>query len=160
MIVTLAASGAVAVAVAAAPRSATPSGVGAVKLGKTYTALRAGGHLGKLRPGCELAGPGTRSASLRAPLRGSVDLTRRAPRKVATIVIRGGAAARGVRIGSTSAAIRRAFPAARFDHSTDATFAITLVRVPRQGGGRIEFAVDTTTKRVTLIGIPRIPFCE
>jgi len=32
--------------------------------------------------------------------------------------------------------------------------------VPRSGGGRIEFAVDVTTKKVTLMGVPRIPLCE
>lgn len=138
----------------------TPAGVGAVKLGKTYTALRAAGWLGKVRPGCELAGPNTRSAPLRAPLRGSVDLTLGAPRKVARIVVNRGAAARGVGIGATSAAIRAAFPRVVFDRSTEATFAITLARVPKSGGGRLEFAIDAKTKRVTLIGVPSLGFCE
>ena len=153
----LAATGAVALAASAA--RVTPAGVGAVKLGKTYTALRAAGLLGKLRPGCELAGPNTRSAPLRAPLRGSVDLTRRSPRRVARIVVNRGAAARGVGIGATSAAIRAAFPKVVFDRSTEATFGIILARVPA-GGGRLEFAVDAKTKRVTLIGVPAIGFCE
>ena len=39
-------------------------------------------------------------------------------------------------------------------------FAITLVKVPTGSGGRLQFAVDTTTRKVTLIGIPNIPFCE
>jgi hypothetical protein len=34
------------------------------------------------------------------------------------------------------------------------------VRIPPNGGGRIQFAVSTTTKRTTLIGVPRIAFCE
>ncbi len=138
----------------------TPAGVGSVKLGKTYTSLRVAGLLGKLAPGCELAGPNTRSAPLRAPLKGSVDLSTTSPRRVRTIVVRGGASARGVGIGATQAAIRRAFPAVRLDHRTDATFGITIARVPRGGGGRLEFALDTTTRRVTLIGIPAIPFCD
>ncbi len=150
-------SAAVALAVA---KPITPSGVGSVKLGKTYTSLRVAGLLGKVAPGCELAGPNTRSAPLRAPLKGSVDLSRTSPRRVRNIVVRGGATARGVGIGSTSAAIRRAFPAVALDRRTEATFGISIARVPRSGGGRLEFAVDTTTKRVTLIGIPAIPFCE
>jgi hypothetical protein len=144
----------------AASKPITPSGVGAVKLGKTYSSLRLAGQVGKITPGCELAGPNTRSASLRAPLKGSVDLSTTTPRRVRTIVVRGGGAARGVGIGARSAAIRAAFPAVTFDHGTDATFGITIARVPKSGGGRLEFAVDTTTKKVTLIGIPAIPFCE
>jgi len=138
----------------------TPAGVGAVRLGRTYRSLRAAGRLGKVRPGCELGGPRTRSALLRAPLTGSVDLTLGAPRRVAAIVVRGGASARGVGIGASSAAIRAAFPRAVFDHGSDAVFGATFVRVPRGGGGRLEFAVDTTTRKVTLIGVPRIPTCE
>lgn len=146
--------------VLAAPSQVTPAGVGGVKLGKTYTSVRAAGLLGKIGPGCELAGPGTRSAPLRAPLKGSVDLTRTTPRRIANVVVRGGATARGVGIGARSSAIRAAFPTAVFDHRTDATFGLTIVRVPKSGGGRLEFAVDTTTKKVTLIGVPGIPFCE
>lgn len=157
LVVAVAVPGALALAAA---KPVTPAGVGSVKLGRTYTSLRLAGLLGKVTPGCELAGPNTRSAPLRAPLKGSVDLSTTAPRRVRTIVIRGGGAARGVGIGAPAAAIRRAFPAARLDHSTDATFGITIARVPRSGGGRIEFAIDAATKKVTLIAIPAIPFCE
>lgn len=144
----------------AATKPITASGVGSVKLGRTYQSLRVAGLLGKVTPGCELAGPNTRAAPLRSPLKGTVDLSTSSPRRVRNIVVRGGGAARGVGIGATSAAIKRAFPAVRFDRSTEATFGITIARVPKSGGGRLEFAVDTTTKKVTLIGIPAIPFCE
>ncbi len=145
---------------AAASAPITSAGVGAVKLGRTYASLRAAGRLGKVGPGCELGGPDTRSAPLRAPLKGSVDLTLGSPRRVAAVIATAGATARGVGIGATSAAIRRAFPRARFDHRGDATFGLTFVRVPRGGGGRLEFGVDTKTKRVTVIGVPRIPVCD
>ncbi len=138
----------------------TASGVGGVRLGMTYRTLRAAGLLGRVRPGCELAGPDTRSASLRAPLRGSVELTLRSPRKVATILVTAGATARDVGIGARMAAITAAFPRAKADHSTDDVFEITVVSVPAAGGGRLEFAVSTTTRRVTLIAIPAIAFCE
>ena len=147
-------------AAAAAPARITSSGVGAIRLGRTYTSLRRAGLLGKLATGCELAGPRTRSAALRAPLTGHVDLTLRSPRRVATILVRGGATARGVGIGATSAATRRAFPRAKIDHRRDAILGLTIVRVPRRAGGRLEFGIDTKTKRVTLIGIPRIPVCD
>jgi hypothetical protein len=145
---------------APAPARITAAGVGAVKLGRTYASLRAAGRVGKVVPGCELGGPTTRAAPLRAPLTGSVDLTLSAPRRVAAIVVRGGATARGVGIGSTTAAIRRAFPRATIDHRSDAVFGLTFVRVPEAGGGRLEFGVDTQTKKATLIGIPRIPVCD
>ncbi len=163
-----AALGAVGIGSAAAPadsgdaaaKKITPAGVGAVKLGKTYEQLREQGLVGKIRKGCELAGPSARSAPLRAPLKGGVDFTPRAPRKVTNIAIRGGARARGVGIGAKIAKIKAAYPKAKVDHSTDETFGITLVKIPKGGGGRLQFAVDTTTKKVRLIGIPFIPFCE
>ena len=48
----------------------------------------------------------------------------------------------------------------KVDHSTESVFSITLVKIPRGGGGRIQFGIDTATHKVTLIGIPFIPFCD
>ncbi len=149
-----------AVTVRATPKKITPTGVGAVTIGKSYTALRAARLVGPIGPGCELAGPQARSATLRSPLKGSVDFTQTSPRRVTTIAVRGGATARGVGIGASLAKIKQAFPKAVVDTSTEATFGITLVKVPKSGGGRLQFAVDTTTKKVTLIAVPRIAFCE
>ncbi len=138
----------------------TAKGVGGVKVGARFATLRKRGLLGRMRPGCELAGPDTRSARLRAPLQGAVDLTRTRPRRVRTIAVSGGATARGVGIGATRAQVRSAFPKVRFDRRTEEVFGLTLARVPRDGGGRIQLAIDTETRRVTLIGVPFIPFCE
>lgn len=138
----------------------TPGAVGEVRVGAAYPRLREEGLVGRLRPGCELSGEGTRFARLRAPLRGSVDLTRGSPRRVKRIVVTGGATARGVGVGARLGRIRRSFPAARVSHRTDDLFGITLVSVPPRRGGSIQFAVSVRTKRVTLIGVPRIPFCE
>jgi hypothetical protein len=149
-----------AVAEPAAAANITPAGVDGVKLGETYAQLRALHLVGTIGKGCELAGPNARSASLRAPLKGGVDFTMSTPRKVVDISIRGGATGRGVGIGATIPQIRAAYPKAKVDHSTEHTFAITLVRIPRNGGGRLQFAVDTMTHRVTIIGVPAIPFCE
>jgi hypothetical protein len=148
------------VAGAAAAAKITPTGVDGVKLGETYAQLRARHLVGRIGKGCELAGPNARSASLRAPLKGSVDFTMSTPRKVVDISIRGGATARGIGIGATIPQIKAAYPKAKVDHSTEHTFAITLVRIPKNGGGRLQFAVDTTTHRVIIIGVPAIPFCE
>jgi hypothetical protein len=145
---------------AAAAAKITPAGVGAVKLGATYSQLRARHLVGRIHRGCELAGPNARAASLSAPLKGGVDFTMTSPRKVVDISVRRGATARGVGIGATIPQIKAAYPKARVDHSTDHTFALTLVRIPKNGGGKLQFAVDTKTHRVTLIGVPAIAFCE
>jgi hypothetical protein len=167
IVAALLAGGAVAISSAAAPALApsaakkiTPSGVDGVKLGSTYTALHAAGLVGKIGPGCEAGGPNTRSAPLVAPLKGSVDFSLTNPRKVTTISIRGGATARGVGIGATAAAIKAAFPKVKFDHSTESVFQVTIARVPKNGGGKLDFAINTKTKKVTLIGIPRVAFCD
>ncbi|UGS36394.1 hypothetical protein [Capillimicrobium parvum] len=166
---TLAAAGAIAAGAtaatgptghAAAAKKVTRSGVDGVKLGMTYAQLRSAGRVGPIHPGCELGGPNTRGARLRAPLRGNVDFSQTAARRVTNITITGGASARGVHVGSTRRAVKRAFPKVRFDHSTDETFGLTLAKVPRGGGGRLQFAVDVKSKRVTLIGVPFIAFCE
>jgi hypothetical protein len=138
----------------------TPKGVGGVKIGATYKKLHRRHLVGPLKKGCELGGPKTRSAPLRAPLKGSVDFTRKTPRRVADIVVKGGARARGVGKGATIADIQSAYPSAIIDHGTEQTFQITLVKIPKNGGGRIQFAVDLSTQRVSLIGVPFIPFCE
>src|SRR5215210_3406656 len=147
------------VALAATPRI-RPSGVGAVKLGARHERLQAKGLVGRLRAGCPLGGPGARIARLRAQLQGTVELTRSAARRVRSIQVDGGATARGVGIGATIPVIRAAFPKARVVHATEETFGITLVRIPKGGGGRIAFAVDVDSGKVTRIGVPALAFCE
>src|SRR3954469_226550 len=86
----------------------TPVRVDGVHLGDTHADLRSRGKVGPIRPGCELA-ENTRSAKLKAPLKGSVDYTQHNPRKVTDISITGGAKARGVGIGATIAQIKAKF---------------------------------------------------
>jgi hypothetical protein len=161
---------AAAVAIASPPPSArdsaaaviTPTRVDGVHVGDTHADLRARGKVGPIGPGCELGGPNTRSARLRAPLKGSVNYTLNSPRRVTDITITGGAKARGVGIGATIAAIKAKFPRAKVDHSTDQVFQLTLVTTPRRpvSGGRIMFGVSTQTHKTTIIGVPGIGFCE
>jgi hypothetical protein len=168
VLATVIAAGALAVAGSASPpaRGAaaaviTPIRVDGVHLGDTHTDLRARGKVGPIRSGCELA-PNTKSAKLKAPLKGSVNYTLSSPRKVDNISITGGAKARGVGIGAKIPAIKAKFPHATVDHSTDQVFQLTLVKTPKrpQSGGRIIFGVSTTTHRTTIIGVPFIAFCE
>lgn len=147
------------IGIAVAPKI-TASGVGAVKVGATYQSLRAAHLIGRLRMGCELAGPRARAARLAAPVKGGVTFTLHSPRKVANISVTGGAKARGVGVGATIAQIKAAFPKAVVDHSTDGTFALTLVRIPKGGGGRLEFGVETSTHKASVIGVPAIAFCD
>jgi hypothetical protein len=140
-------------------KKVTAAGVGKVKLGKTHARLREQGLVGRLRPGCPL-GENTRSARLLAPLRGQVDYSVTNPRVAASILIRRGATAKGVGRGDTIADIKAKFPHARVDRNTEEVFGITLVKIPKRDGGKFQFAVDLDTKKVTVIGVPFIAFCE
>jgi len=138
----------------------TRNGVGKLQLGMTAKKARELGLVGRKRPGCPLGGTDTRGAKLKPPLEGSVNYTQTKPRTVRDVSIRGGATARGVGIGDTIPEIKDAFPKAKVDHSTDETFLLTLVKIPRNGGGKLRFGVSTKTDRVTQIGVPYIAFCE
>ena len=145
---------------ALAPHKITRNGVGQVKLGMTFKELHDKGLVGRLRRGCELGGPDTRIARLRSPLRGAVDFTQTTPRKVTNITILRGARARGVKVGDRIRDIKDAYPKAKVNKQTEEVFGVWLVRVPRDGGGRITFSVPVDTKRIDRIGVPFIPFCE
>ena len=147
-----------AAAYAAAP-AITGDGVGDVKLGKKASELRQAGLIGKLRHGCELA-PDTRTAKLKPPLEGQVNFTLTTPRRADNIVVSGGAKASGVGVGSRKHQVKATFPHVKFDHGTEDVFGITLAKVPKRDGGKFQFAVDVGTKKVTLIGVPFIAFCE
>jgi hypothetical protein len=144
----------------AATKKITRRGVDGVRLHNTYKHLRKKHKVRKIGPGCELAGPKARSARLRKPLKGTVNFTRHKPRRVRDITVEGGAKARGVGIGDTIPDIKAKYPQATEDHSTDDTFEATIVRVPKGGGGKLEFAVSTSTHKITLIGVPRIAICD
>src|SRR3954454_9113522 len=149
-----------AIAFGAGSPKITKSGVGKVKLGDTYQSLRSRRLVEKIRPGCELGGPNTRSARLKKPLLGSVDFTLKARRKVTDIQIEGGAKARGVGVGSTIKQIKAKFPKAKVSHTLDDTVGLTLVRIPKDGGGKMTFGVSTQSHQTVVIGVPRVAICD
>src|SRR3954465_11850121 len=87
-------AGGVAVAIAASAGGATShpaitaKGVGPVKIGATAASLQAKGLIGKLHQGCEVAGPGTAGANVKA-FNGTVGFTLSKPRKVNVIAVNG-----------------------------------------------------------------------
>ncbi|HYH57646.1 MAG TPA: hypothetical protein VD790_00300 [Thermoleophilaceae bacterium] len=149
-----------AIAPAAGPKKITPKGVDGVKLGMTHAELREQGLVKRMRRGCPLGGDDTRAAKLKKPLEGIVGYTKNRPRKARDITITGGAKARGVGIGDRIPDIKAAYPKAKVNRDTEDTFGITLVRVPKKGGGPLRFGVSTETERITIIGVPYIAFCE
>jgi hypothetical protein len=152
-----------AAATAAAPEKITFGGVGQVKLGMTHKQLREKGLVGKLRKGCELGGPDTRTARLRSPLKGSVNYTLNSPRRVTDITITGGATARGVGIGDKLKDIKAKFPKRKVDHSQENVFGAFFVFVPRAnpvGAIKMMFVIDSDTRKITSIGVPVVQFCE
>ena len=164
----LAALGAVAISASAdtrptarvAAKAITNERVGQVRLGMTHQELRDAGLVGVLRRGCELEGPDERIARLRSPLRGFVEYSDTAPRRVENILVTRGARARGVGVGDRIKDIKDAYPGAKVNKQTEEVFGIWLVRVPKASGGLIRFAVPVDTKRISAIGVPAIPFCE
>jgi hypothetical protein len=144
----------------AAPKKVTAKGIGQVKVGATFRQMRRKHLVGKLGPGCPFESPAGRSSNLRSPLRGFVDWTIESPRRVRNVAISRGAKARGVGIGDTIADIKAKFPKAKVHHNPESVFHVSLVTVPKSGGGRIAFTVDVDTHRITLIGVPFIPFCD
>jgi hypothetical protein len=145
---------------AQAPQKVTAKGVGQVRLGDTAAELRDQGLIGPLRKGCELEGPNARFAKLRAPLKGTVEFTQAATPRVNFIHVRGGAAARGVRVGDRLSDITAAFPKRKIIRATEEPFGFTRVKIPKNGGGRMDFSVRLRTGRITSIDVPRIKICD
>jgi hypothetical protein len=89
-----------------------------------------------------------------------VNFTLKAPRKVTDVQIEGGAKARGVGVGATIKQIKAKFPKAKVDHSTEHTFGLTFVRIPKSGGGKFTFGVSTQSHQTVVIGVPQIAVCD
>jgi hypothetical protein len=142
-------------AASTADKKITPKGVGQIKLGAPVGALQDAGLVGGLTPGCELASPPVRSAKLRSPLKGFVEVG--LDNKVKAITIRGGARARGVGVGDTLADITAKFPKRKV---IDTPFGVTRVKIPKRGGGRMDFLIRKSTGKVRSVELPRLRVCD
>jgi hypothetical protein len=109
---------------------------------------------------CDLIFIDANKRSSPAYLEWALALSRPGTLIVADITILRGARARGVKVGDRIRDIRDVYPKAKVNRQTEDVFGVWLVRVPRNGGGRITFSVPVDTKRIDRIGVPFIPFCE
>jgi hypothetical protein len=138
----------------------TAQGVGPIKLGMPATTLQKRGYVGKLKTGCELAGPQSKAADVKI-FNGTVGFTMNKARKANNIAVNGeGPQARGVEVGDTLADIQKAFKTVKVDKSQEGTFGGDFVTIPKSAGGRIGFFIDLSTNTITTIGVPYVPVCE
>lgn len=144
----------------AAKQPVNADGVGDVTLGATHASLKREGLVGRQRKGCEFAGPRARTARLRGRLEGLVELTNRDPRKVKSILVTKGAAINGVDPGDTRKSVLRAFPDAKVERGAEKRFGLTVVQVGRADGGPLQIGIGTKSRRVELLAVPYILFCD
>ncbi|MEA2169374.1 MAG: hypothetical protein QOF76_2674 [Solirubrobacteraceae bacterium] len=149
--------GASAPAYAPKPKTITGTGIGKIQLGATYKSLHKKGLVGKKVPGCELASPPQKGASLKPPLRGSVIVE---SGKVTNITVFDGAEVNGVGPGSGLDDVKAAFPNAKVDSSQLGTFDAYFVRVKKADGGPFTFIVDGETEETVSVGIPYAALCD
>ena len=147
-----------AAATAAAPQKITPAGVGQVKLGMTWSQLHHQHLVGLLHQGhCDAAGPNASPfAKLRSPLKGVADVTKSVPHKLTDITIRGGATARGVRVGDSLAKVKAKFPNRTVQHD----IGLIFVHIPNVPHIKEQFILNEDTKTVDVIGVPFVAICE
>jgi hypothetical protein len=161
------ATGAFAAVAIGAHGSATPilseKGVGGLKLGRSYAAIKKAGLIGKVTPGCELASPRPYGAKLRSPLKGFATFTGKAGHRVlSSLVITGGAkTAKGIKRGSTAAAIHAAYPTAKdLDSKSGDPIQIHAIVLKRNGKDKIWFVLSKHNGVLTEFGVPSLEICE
>jgi hypothetical protein len=145
----------------AADMTLTDSGVGGYRLGRTLASLRASRLIGAVRKGCDISSPPDYWAHLRAPLRGTATFRGNSPgaRLVFLYLQSGVVTGGGIRVGSSGAAVRRAYPQAHKEKSEPPDpLQVDAFTVVRAGKIRMWFSMDRG--RVKSISIPGPEFCE
>ncbi len=148
---------------AARPRLliATPQGVGPYKLGASLRSLHKRHLLKRLRPGCELD-PGQRVARLRGAGAFGFAIFGGGGNRLTSIQITNGARTKtGIRIGSSIARSRAAYPKAEFHApGTFDPFSAGFLFVGGARHTRLALVFDAHTRRVASIDVPSPSFCE
>ena len=155
----LAASPAGAQLAAEEPQLIERGGIGELRLGRTIEALRELELIEGAEPGCELA-PGQRVAPLTAPLDGFAVFY--PGERLSSIVLTEGAETdRGVGIGSSAAAARRAYPRAPyFKPQPRDPIPVGFIWVGGTRNPVMTLIVDPHSHRVEEIAVPRPVICE
>lgn len=135
-----------------APPTATPKGVGDLRLGRTIEALRMDGLIGRVHKHCRLRPE--RVATLKPPLEGTARFY--PERRLSTIEVTGGAVtAKGVGVGTPLAEALRAYPKAI--HRTTppkSRIRFGVVAIGNNPHLKMVLKIDLDTRRVSEIGIP------
>ncbi len=63
-------------------------------------------------------------------------------------------------IGDTLADITAAFPKRKVIHASEPIFGFTRVKIPKNGGGRMDFVVPVATGKIRSIHVPRVTICD
>jgi hypothetical protein len=148
-----------AMAIADTTTTATPKGVGALRLGRTIGALRGEGLIGGASKGCELA-RGERVAPLKAPFEGWAHFY--PARRLSALSITGGAeTATGVGIGTPAGQARKAYPGATYDPPPPrAPIQVGFIWIGGRYNPRMTLVIDPDSHRVSEIAIPYPSICE
>jgi hypothetical protein len=143
----------------AKPQIATAKGVGELRLGRTIAQLREAKVIGGVHKGCELA-PGQKAAELKSPLSGSAIFY--PGKRLSAIGLTGGAeTAAGIRIGSSAAEARKAYPAAPYDKpEASAPIPVGFVWIGGRRHPKMTLVIAPGSLNVTEIAIPSPSFCE
>ena len=140
----------------------TERNVDGLRLGQTLAQARGTGRIGPTTPGCELASPRPLAARLRPPLKGFATFDGKAPHRLLSLDVTGGAqTTRHVRVGTSAVAARRAYPEAHLRTSKPSDpLQLTALIVKRGGKDRIWLMLNRPGGRVTDLAVPGPQLCE
>jgi hypothetical protein len=141
------------------PATATPKGVGDLKLGRALGALQREGLVGGASRGCELA-RGERVAPLRPPLEGVAHFY---PGKTlsAINVSAGAVTSTGVRIGTPAGQAKKAYPGAIYDPPPARVPALPgYIWIGGRFHPRMTLVIGNNSRKVVEITIPHPSICE
>jgi hypothetical protein len=147
----------------AVPVVVNERGAGRLRLGRSAGVLRRESLIGPLVRGCDLFSPPEFRAPLRRPLSGFAYFSgsRTETPLLGLEITRGAITDRGIRIGSTADAVRRAYPGAQiYSSSPRDPLQFSALFVSRGGTTRFAFLLDRPGGRVRTLWLPSLRGCE